>query len=166
MPSKTAAYEWLTFLGEGLYETLNPYWGYCEGGGVLPERIVILHPPKMNHEKHRAVDGFSILSEEYFRKGCAKIEGVSFDPEDISDFAKRAEAVFRDASAKSRMLIVDISPATWSFVPSHLTKIAGAHHEIVKSIIYLHYVDHAYRNRPYPLIPRLGITFHDLFTDF
>ncbi len=51
MSSKSAGYVWLTFLGHGLYETLNPYWGYCEAGGILPERIVILHPIKMKREK-------------------------------------------------------------------------------------------------------------------
>lgn len=165
MSVKSPGYVWLTFLGQGLYETLNPYWDYCEGGGVLPEWIVILHPPMMNKEKDRAVDAFSILTEEYFKNGRARVDGVSFDPGNISSFAKRAEAVFRDAAARSWMLMIDISPTTWSFVPGHLTKIAGAHNKRVKSIIYLQYSNPAHRKRPYPLIPGLGITAHDLFTD-
>ena len=165
MSSKSAGYVWLTFLGQGLYETLNPYWGYCEAGGILPERIVILHPIKMTQEKDRAIDAFSIISDGYFKKDPYRIEGISFDQQNISSFAKRAEAVCRDASARSWKLIVDISPTTWSFVPWYLTKMARAHKEIIKSIIYFQYLNHSHRKRPYPLIPRLGITAHDLFTD-
>lgn len=165
MPSKSAGYVWLTFVGQGLYETLNPFWDYCEAGGTLPERIVILHPVRMKKEKDRAIDAFAVVTDEYFKKHHARIEGISFDPEDISSFAKRTEAVFRDASARSWDLIVDISPTTWSFVPGYLTKIAGMHNGSVRSILYFQYLNPAHRKRPYPLIPRLGITARDLFTD-
>ena len=165
MSSKSAGYVWLTFLGRSLYETLNPYWGYCEAGRVPPKRIVILHPAEMQKEKNRAVDAFTIISDEYYKKNSPGIESLSYDQGNISNFTKRTDGVFRDAASKSWELLLDISPTTWSFVPIYLAKRAMVHKNTVASIIYFQYMNDAHRNRPYPLIPRFGITAHDMLSE-
>lgn len=165
MPSNPAGHVWLTFVGRSLYESLNPYWSYCETGGKPPERIVILHPVRMTKEKERAIEAFSIISREYFKKDCCGIEGVSFDQSDISSFAERADAVFMDAASKSWKLIVDISPTAWSFAPVYFLKSVMAHKKNVVAMIYFQYMNDAHRNRPYPLIPRSGISTYDLLPE-
>jgi hypothetical protein len=163
---KTADYVWLTTLGEGLYENLNPYWGYCDGGGVVPRRVCILHPVRETFAKEKVAEGLDILSKEYFQGDAAKAEGIRFDLEDVATFVERARAVFRDAVHRSFRVIVDISPTTWGLVPAYLTRLALAHTKIVQSVICMQYLKTDYRARPYPLIPRGGILVHDLFSEF
>jgi len=165
MPAVPSKRIWLSPLGQTVYENLNPYWFYCDHSGVMPERIVLLHATEMEERKSLTVRAFSLVSAQYKEDAGIDISGIAFDDEDVDGFQAKVAALFEQAGEENSRVIVDVSPTTWSFVPIHLMAMAKTFRNLVEHVIYLQYVEHRLRLRPYPLIQRMGLRFHDLATE-
>jgi len=165
MPPEKAPTVWITPIGQTLYENLNPYWLFCEKAPAPPDRIVLLHAVEMEAEKKRVADAMNVVFATYESKGAAKIDAVAFDDENVQKFTLKIGKLFKKSVSKKQKLIVDVSPTTWSYVPIFLMKMAQTYPGAVQSVFYLQYVDHAWRNRPHPLIPYKSILLHDLLAE-
>ena len=157
---------WLAPLGQTVYESLNPYWFYCATSGRTPDQIALFHSIDMEDQSSKTVKAFSIVSRQYSGNAQLDIKCISFDDEDVQAFSEKVRSVFQEAAEREMKLIIDISPTTWSFVPVYLMEMAREHRKFVENVIYFQYSDHQSRHMPYALIPRLGITFHDLLREF
>ncbi len=160
MAKKNSGLIWLTYPGTTVYENLNPYWAFFEKAGKTPDRVVILHAIEAENAKNETARAFSIISSEYKNK-AGDITTVAFDDENVDDFCKKAENIFKDAAAANMKIIVDISPTSWSFVPVYLKKFAEQYTDLIQSVTYFQYVENRSRKLPYPLIPKTGIIVHN-----
>ena len=164
MKKKSKKLIWLTYPGQTLYESLNPYWIFCERSLTTPESIAIIHDNEDDITKIKKA--FTIISQEFEPNKKINIKSISYDDEDVNGFKNTIQFIFDEAINDKAKLIVDISPTTsWSFVPVFLSKISQENKKMVNSLIYLQYSNHSLRSRPYPLIPGMGITLHDILPD-
>ncbi len=161
MAKKKAGLIWMTFLGQTVYENLNPYWWFCEKMNRIPDQMIIFHAIENQSGISNTIKALSIISEKFENKPPVEISGISFDDEDAQGFYNKAEDQLVKAKSEKMQIFVDISPTTWSYVPVCLAKLAEQYADIVKSISYIQYTEHRSRKLPYPLIPYKGVIIHD-----
>lgn len=152
---------WMTFLGQTIYENLNPYWWFCEKMNTIPDQIVIFHAIENQSGISKAIQAISIVSKRFNSKHSVRVSDIPFDDENVKDFYNKAEKQFTTASSENNKIFIDVSPTTWSFVPVYLVKLVEKYSDIAKSIGYIQYAEHGSRKSPYPLIPGKGIIVHD-----
>jgi hypothetical protein len=164
MGTKKKHLMWMSFLGQTIYENLNPYWSFCEEINSIPDKMIIFHAAENKSGFLKAKQALSIVSEGFGKNRVLDIKGVAFDDEDVQGFYDKAEQYILKADSEKMKVFVDVSPTTWSFVPVYLIKLAEKYKNIIKSTGYTQYVDHGSRKLPYPLIPYKGIIVHDFGT--
>lgn len=164
MRDKRCSLIWMTFLGQTLYENLNPYWSFCEKIDGVPDRIELFHAAENRDETSETVHALSVVSQGFDKKHQVQISSLSFDDENVQDFYYKAEERFIKLSSEKVKLCIDLSPTTWSFVPVYLIKLTQKYRDMVKSTGYMQYTDHHSRRLPYPMIPYKGTVYHDFLT--
>ena len=165
MPKKKPAdLIWLAPLGRTLYENLNPFWSFCESDGGPVARVALLHDEEMAEEARAIAAGFAAVGEQFMETAPA-FRAIAFNDEDVRAFRKKAEAVFVEAAAENRKIVVDISPTTLNYVPVLLVEMVRAHRKAVAAVNYMQYDEHRMRQTPHALIPRGGVVFHDLLPE-
>lgn len=157
---------WVTALGQSSYETVNPYWHFCEYGQMLPNRIVVFYDVAADKLKTQTTGVFRTVSQAYGdRKGPISVQAIGFDDEDVGGLREKVTAECQKVTSRGQRLILDVSSTTWSFVPVCFSTMAAGFRQHVEGLVYLQYTAHRYRYRPYPLIPRQAVTFHNLHPD-
>lgn len=156
---------WLTTLGRSIWETCNPFWYYCEKMQAAPGKVILLYDESRAAEKEQVVQTFATLSRGYQKSTRTDIAEIGFDDKNIAEFNQTAHRIWLEAIRSNMKLILDLSPTTWSFIPLRLMKMANSHRNAVLSVYYLNYSDHGLRNQPFPLVPWLGFTLHDLLIE-
>jgi hypothetical protein len=165
MPKKKPpALIWLAPLGRTLYENLNPFWAFCESGRGPVAKVALLHDEEMDREARDAATGFAAVGEAFLSAAPA-VWPLPFNDEDVRAFRKKAEAVFAEAAAENRKIVVDISPTTLNYVPVLLVEMVRAHRKAVAAVNYMQYDEHRMRRTPHALIPRGGLIFNDLLPE-
>lgn len=165
MPKKKPAeLVWLAPLGRTLYETLNPFWAFCEAGGGPVVRVALLFDEELDRDAQAVVAGFGAVGKA-FLSAEPEIQPIPFNDEDVRAFRKQMEAVFAQAAAENRKIVADISPTTLNYVPVLIMEMVRNHRKAVAEVRYMQYDDRGRREIPYPLIPRQCVIRHDLLKE-
>lgn len=157
---------WLTMVSHWPYENINSFWVACQERLVLPEGCYLLHTPELTGHAASIKCAMEAIYSQYFPR--EKPPGFilkEFNEEDIPSFIKTINEIFLLEKKIKRRLALDITPTTWSFIPSSLVLLAREHQEVVAHIFYHQYAELIYHQRPYALIPRKANILHDLLQD-
>lgn len=158
---------WITYLGQTIYESINPFWAYCENRRTAPAHIILCHPRESKILAQNTCDALLVIAGQYATAAKkSQITPVDFDDENIQEFCKKINDFFCQYCINNNRLVVDVSPTSWSFIPTYLMRMARKNRPFIRDVIYCQYVDHASRQVPYPLIPRQGILAHNLLNEF
>jgi hypothetical protein len=162
MPKKNSADRiWLAPLSTEQYETINPFWAWCEAGEGVISEVVLLHDVDLSAHAESTAAAFGAVAAAYL-EDTPSVRKVPFDDEDVREFRAKAESVFQDAAGSGQRLIVDISATTLNYVPVFLMDMVRSHIKTVERVLYFQYDAHRLRRIPYALIPRKGIIRHNL----
>lgn len=154
---------WMSFLGQSVYENLNPFWWFCERMNTVPNQIILFHSMEDITGINRVEQTLSIVSKKFNPRRDVNMISISFNDENAQDFYEKAEEIIIKARSEKNDLFIDISPTTWSFVPVYMVELYQKYYYYNNNngVAYIQYTDHSYRQSPYPLIPHKGIIIHD-----
>ena len=144
---------YITLASSKPFETVNPFWKALEKGLIRPDICRIFYVKEHKKELQEIMKWFEEIRLQYRKGHKISIQSHLFDDENITGFIALIKDVVRKERETGQKVMIDITSASWNYIPAALMLIADENRDIVRSVVYHQVSSPFYLEVPYPLIP-------------
>ena len=144
---------YITLASATPFQTINPFWNAVEKEWIKPEQCRIFYVKEHSKELQEIMKWMQEVYLQYNKKSSVNFHAHVFDDENITAFVQAIKDVIRMEVESGNKVVMDITSASWNYIPAAFMLIADENRDIVKSILYHQVSQPSYLEMPYPLIP-------------
>lgn len=153
---------YITLASSAPFQTINPFWNALEKGLIKPDSCRIFYVKEHKKELQEIVRWFEEIRLQYKRNNEISIQSHVFDDENITGFIDLIKGFVRREHESGQKVVIDITSASWNYIPAAFMLIADENRDIVRSVVYHQISSPSYLKVPYPLIPYTEQRLYDL----